>query len=225
MCFILDPSEDRIHRGTTGPGLWHCYVAVFDGLSSFIRVDGEEEPQQKVQSNDSEIGIDDPDSPSNSGRYVGSGTLDGLTLGSDHLFDMSLCYGEIDGECGQGAISELAVFKGRMDLSDITMLESYLMKKHGIPSVKWRSEFISSQNKSRLQPIRIGNQWEEDEWKRQANALISQRPPWDLVGDPVPLRVAANHHTVAWQRADCITGTPLRVSRIGHKLGNGSSDW
>jgi hypothetical protein len=220
-----DPSEDCIHRGTIGPGLWHCYVAVFDGRSSFIRVDGEEEPQQTSQHQDVEPGLNDSDDPNNAGRLVGSGVLDGLTIGSDHHFDMSLCYGEIDGDCGQGAISELAVFKGRMHLSDITKIESYLMKKHGIPSVQSQKEFVAVENESRSKPICIGDQWEEDEWRRQAHALISQRPPWDLDGEPVPLRVAANHNSVAWQRVDEITGTPLRVSRIGHKNGNGSSDW
>ena len=156
---------------------------------------------------------------------VGSGILDGLTIGSDHHFDMSLCYGEMDGECGQGAISELAIFKGRMDMDDITKLEDYLMKKHGICSAQKQKQFTVDKNDARTKPIKIGNLREEDEWRRQAHALIAQRPPWDLVGDPVPLRVAANHYSVAWQRIDEITGMPLRVSRIGHKTGNGSSDW
>ena len=212
----IDPGEDRIHRGTLGPGLWHCYVAVFDGQSSIIRVDGEQEPQQTSQQDS-----DDQDS----GKMVGSGILDGLTIGSDHHFDMSLCYGEMDGECGQGAISELAIFKGRMDMDDITKLEDYLMKKHGICSAQKQKQFTVDKNDARTKPIKIGNLREEDEWRRQAHALIAQRPPWDLVGDPVPLRVAANHYSVAWQRIDEITGMPLRVSRIGHKTGNGSSDW
>lgn len=206
-----------------GPGLWHCYVAVFDGQSSFIRVDGEEEPQTTSQHEGSQSSH--ADHPSNASKLVGSGVLDGLTIGSDHHFDMSLCYGEIEGECGQGAISELAVFKCRMDLSDIIELETYLMNKHGIASAQKQKDFISNNNESRNKPIRIGNRWEEDEWRRQAHALISQRPPWDLIGNPVPLRVAANHNTVAWQRVDEITGRPMRVSRIGHKTGNGSSDW
>jgi hypothetical protein len=33
---IDDPQEECIHRGVTGPGLWHCYVAVFDGKNSVI---------------------------------------------------------------------------------------------------------------------------------------------------------------------------------------------
>ena len=197
---------------------------MFDGKSSIIRVDGEQEPQQ-ISQHQHEKGCNDSDDPSDAGKLVGSGVLDGLTIGSDHHFDMSLCYGEMDGECGQGAISELAVFKGRMDTTDIIKLEGYLMKKHGICSAKKQREFISEKNEARMQPIKIGNQREEDEWRRQAHALITQRPPWDLVGDPVPLRVAANHTSVAWQRVDEITGMPLRVSRIGHKTGNGSSDW
>ncbi|KAL3793330.1 hypothetical protein HJC23_003840 [Cyclotella cryptica] len=222
---IDDPTEDCIHRGKIGPGLWHCYVAVFDGKSSFIRVDGQEELQQTSEHYGLENGTNDADNPAHAGRLVGSTILDGLTIGSDHHFDMSLCYGEIGGECGQGAISELAVFKGRLELSDITTLENYLMKKHGILSVEEQRKFISSKNATRSTPIQIKSHWEEDEWRRQAHALIAQRPPWDLVGKPVPLRVAANHSSVAWQRVDEITGTPMRVSRIGHKTGNGSSDW
>lgn len=226
-CFgdVQDPSEDCIYRGTLGPGLWHCYVCQFDGQSSFIRVDGEEEPQQTSHHNGFAEGSNDADNPRNAGRLVGSGILDGLTIGSDHHFDMSLCYGEIDGECGQGAISELALFRGRMELTDITKLESYLMNKHGILSAAKQREMICNKNETRVKPMRIGNQWEEDEWRRQAHALIAQRPPWELVGEPVPLRVAANHNSVSWQRVDEITGTPLRVTRIGCKNGNGSSDW
>lgn len=214
-----------MYRGKLGPGHWHCYVAVFDGKNSLIRIDGEEEPQQTSEHFGLEREHTDADNPDNAGRLVGSGILDGLSIGSDHHFDMSLCYGEIDGECGQGAISELAVFKGRLDLSDITTLESYLMKKHGILSAQEQKNFIADQNNNRTKPIQIGNRWEEDEWRRQAHALIVQRPPWDLDGKPVPLRVAANNNSVAWQRVDDITGAPLRVPRIGHKTGNGSSDW
>ena len=31
-----EPQEDCIYRGSTGPGRWHCYVAVFDGANSCI---------------------------------------------------------------------------------------------------------------------------------------------------------------------------------------------
>mmetsp|Transcript_45730 Transcript_45730/g.97230 ORF Transcript_45730/g.97230 Transcript_45730/m.97230 type:complete len:742 (-) Transcript_45730:14-2239(-) len=224
---IDDPTEDCICRGCTGPGLWHCYVAIFDGKDSVIRVDGCNEPKRTrehcgMAASDEED--DSADNPVNSGKFVGSGALDGLSIGSDHQFDMSLCYGEIEGECGQGAIAELAVFKGRMDDSDIEKLEEYLMEKHGLLSVKQKREFVAEQNFTRMKPLNIECHLQEDEWRRQAHALIEQRRPWNLEGR-VPLRVAANHHSVAWHRTNDITGSAIRISRIGAKSSNGSSDW
>ncbi len=97
-----DTTEDCTYRGRIGPGLWHCYAAVFDGVDSIIRVDGSNEPTQTREEIDDEDDIDDADKACNASKYVGSGSLDGLTIGSDHQFDMSLCYGEIEGESGQG---------------------------------------------------------------------------------------------------------------------------
>ena len=99
---IDDTTEDCTYRGRIGPGLWHCYSAVFDGENSIIRVDGSNEPTQTREDFDDEDDIDDADKVCNTSKYVGSGSLDGLTIGSDHQFDMSLCYGEIEGESGQG---------------------------------------------------------------------------------------------------------------------------
>jgi len=80
---------DNIVRGQLGPGMWHCYVAVFDGEKSVIRIDGVEES----------LTYDSMISPS----FLAC--LDGITIGSDHDFDMSLCFGQgSDGE-GEGAIS------------------------------------------------------------------------------------------------------------------------
>ena len=229
---VEDPSDDCIHHGATGPGLWHCYTAIFDGKDSIIRVDGCTEPKRTredyglVQMDDDEEDSDDADSPANAGRFVGSGILDGLSIGSDHQFDMSLCYGETDdGDSGQGSISELAVFHGRMPDADIERLERYLMKKHGILSIKEKSAFVAKSNSTRMKPINIDCQIQEDEWKRHAHALIEQRRPWKLDGISVPLRVAANHHSVAWRRTNDITGQSVRITRIGAKNSNGSSDW
>lgn len=222
-----DPTEECIHRGCVGPGLWHCYVAIFDGKDSVIRVDGEREPQRTRD----HYGLpevtdkDDADHTSNASRCVGSGVLDGLSIGSDHQFDMSLCYGEIEGECGQGAIAELCVFNGRMEQPDIERLETFLMAKHGILSVKEKLKFVADENSPRMKPINTDCHLEEDGWRRQAHQLIEQDRPWDIDGMSVPLRVAANHHSVAWERANVITGLPIRVSRIGAKKSNGSSDW
>jgi hypothetical protein len=230
---IDQPTEDCIHRGCTGPGLWHCYTAVFDGANSLIRVDGCNEPKRTrehygLSMSDIEEGEeddDDADNISRTGRFVGSGFLDGLSIGSDHLFDMSLCYGEIEGVCGQGAIAEIAVFKGRLDDCDIMKIEQHLMEKHGILSVEERETFVARENSNRMKPINIACHLQEDEWRRQAHALIEQRSPWNLVGSAVPLRVATNHHSVAWHRTNEITGSQVKSARIGAKNSNGSSDW
>ena len=188
-----EPDENIISRGLLGPGTWHCYVAVFDGESSTIRVDGITEPQTET----------DVCIPRNTPG------LDGLTIGSDHVFDMSLCYGGGDEGEGEGAISELAVFKGRLPLEDIQRMEKYLMKKHGISPCDDPHE-----------------RWQEDEWRRQSYALIAQPPPYRVRGEPVPLRVAANHRSVAWHRSCEVTGKEIAVSRIGCRAyAAGSSDW
>ena len=188
-----EPDENIISRGLLGPGTWHCYVAVFDGESSMIRVDGITEPQTET----------DVCIPRNTPG------LDGLTIGSDHVFDMSLCYGGGDEGEGEGAISELAVFKGRLPLEDIQRMEKYLMKKHGISPCDDPHE-----------------RWQEDEWRRQSYALIAQPPPYRVRGEPVPLRVAANHRSVAWHRNCEVTGKEIAVSRIGCRAyAAGSSDW
>eukprot|EP00985_Skeletonema_marinoi_P026203 scaffold20114_cov178-Skeletonema_marinoi.AAC.2 len=222
---VDDTTEDCTYRGRMGPGLWHCYTAVFDGQNSIIRVDGSNEPSQTREDFDDEDDIDDADKACNASKYVGSGSLDGLTIGSDHQFDMSLCYGEIEGESGQGAIAELAIFKGRMEQDDIEQVEKHLMEKHGILSAKEKVEYITKENSNRSKPINIESHWQEDEWTRQAHALIDQRPPWKLVSEPIPLRVLANHPTVVWQRVSQITGVPMRIARIGARKSNGSSDW
>jgi hypothetical protein len=211
--------DSRVIRGSLGPGRWHLYTAIFDGRNSTIRIDGVDEP---IQLPNYTSALDDVP------------ILDGLTIGSDHLFDMSLCFGEgSDGE-GQGSISELAVFKGRMDEQDIFMFEKYLMKKHGIihgsygysrqdisnaaPSLHGDSEGNDVRNKA-------PDQWHEYQWIKDVELLMSQTPPCSPSGGSIPLRMAARHRSVAWQRCCEVTGKPLRVSRIGSKMSNGSSDW
>jgi len=182
------PPEKFIHRGTIGPGDWHCYTIVMDGENTKIRVDGRCEGGASI------------------GGGCGGGVLDGLTIGSDHHYDFPLCDGgALEGE-GEGTIGEIAVFKGRMDETDIKCVERQLMADHSIIAA---TEMASI----------------EDEWKRQAQALIAQPYPWNLVGKPVPLRVAARHQSVAWYRTNKVTGEVLHVPRIGSKLGTGSSDW
>ena len=202
-------------------------------MDLIIRIDGCTEPKRTRQSyygsaaaGDDDEDSDDADNPSNASRFVGSGILDGLSIGSDHQFDMSLCYGEIEGESGQGSIAELVVFKGRMPDCDIELLEKYLMKKHGLLSVQEKKDYIAKENSNRMKPLDIeACHLQEDEWKRHVHALIEQRRPWKLDGLNVPLRVAANHHSVAWRRTNDITGQRMRITRIGAKNSNGSSDW
>ena len=126
---------------------------------------------------------------------------------------------------GFRAIAELAIFKGRMDDADIEQIESHLMKKHGLLTAKEKVEYCRKENSNLSKPINIEDHWQEDDWSRQAHALIDQRPPWKLVSEPIPLRVLANHPSVVWKGVSSITGVPLRITRIGAKKSNGSSDW
>mmetsp|Transcript_36319 Transcript_36319/g.53085 ORF Transcript_36319/g.53085 Transcript_36319/m.53085 type:complete len:462 (+) Transcript_36319:3-1388(+) len=234
--------EEDIYRGKMGPGLWHCYTVVFDGEESMIRVDGMQEPLQNGWLQEKGDDMDEkegnlntmshsshsfPTSAASSQR--GLATLDGLTIGSDHIFDMTLCCGDAaDGE-GDGAIAELVAFKGRMDLSDVDCIERYLMAKHGIPTVSslnmTMNNNAANHSENSKQHTYPHSHWQEDEWKRQAHALIEQPPPWKIANQAVPLRVAANHRSVAWHRTNDVTGKVLRVPRIGSKKSTGSSDW
>lgn len=190
-----EPPEECVYRGQRGPGLWHCYVCVFDKEDSVIRIDGSTEPLEKGCCQDSPpVAI-----------------MDGLTIGSDHCFDMSLCLGDASIEEGEGAISELAVFKGRLPDTDIEQLEDHLMRKHGI---------VKSKPAERASLVR------EDKWKRQGRALIAQPPPWSMrAPSGIPLPIMARDRDVSWHRINAVTGKDVRVSRIGSKFSHGSSDW
>jgi len=188
-------------RGQLGPGIWHCYVAIFDGNQSIIRIDGVEESTTCASTIPSSF----------------QACLDGITIGSDHSFDMSLCFGQgSDGE-GEGALSELAFFKGRLHANDIMSLESHLMAKHGIPfPVKPRKE-------------RINN----DYYSRLAHKLMDRSPSCanrnkDCGNNdiPVPLRYMTELRQVAWQQRNMVTGRRLSIQRIGDKFRKGSiSEW
>jgi hypothetical protein len=186
---MSDAAEDEIFRGRTGPGRWHCYTAIFDGKDSMVRVDGFSESQ-----------------PGSHQQSCGNGSLDGLTIGSDHTFHLSLCFGGGSEGEGEGAISELAIFKGRLPIEDIVTIETHLMKKHG----------ISKANESSCA---------EDEMRRKIHALITQPPPWSNECAPTPLRLAAQHPSVAWVKVNPVTGNPIAVKRIGCKSTALSSDW
>jgi hypothetical protein len=250
---VMDADEAMIRRGHLGPGSWHCYVAVFDGDATRIRIDGVEE---KVQSDDTCVPASIRGTPLEKVRHA---MLDGLTIGSDHCFGMSLCCGQSGkrGE-GEGAIAELAVFHGRFDQLDINVLEQTLMDKHGIvprggSSTHHTNSDCSSRGGSDLVTT-SNNQdaafyWQENEFHRRAHCLYNQGlqphqirqemrakgqghairydyPRPDKYPDPqVPLRFMARHEAVAWKQMDPVTGEPRQISKIGSRLGGSSSDW
>ena len=198
-----DDKEDSGHvcRGQLGPGSWHLYCAVYDGENSRIRIDGVEEP----------VTCDTSIPPSF------QACLDGLTIGADHTFDMSLCFGQgSDGE-GEGAMTEFAVFKGKLDDIDIETLELQLMDKHGI------SRPDRPQSEIAL----------DDEYNRLAHSLLVE--PWiyeakmntegPVLPHPVPLRYLARLRQVAWKQFNPVTGEAMTVQRIGSKAANDSSEW
>lgn len=194
---------DYVHVGRLGPGRWHCYVAVIDGSESTIRIDGSPESMTHYINDDAR---------------AGPPVLDGLTIGSDHCFNMSLCFGEGAPGEGEGSISELVVFQGRLPLCDLEALEDHLMQKHGITPTTKRAATADS-DADLLQ--------QEDEWKRLSRALIEQSAPYDsiVVPEGVPLRVVANDPSVSWHRNNAVTGERIQVARIGSRLSQGSSDW
>ncbi len=197
---VIDQDHDdvpvgQVCRGSLGPGTWHCYVAVFDGVESSIRIDGEAEIVRCNVPMASETAF-----------------LDGITIGADHTFDMSLCFGQgSDGE-GEGAIAELAVFKGKFDQRDIEVMERRLMTKYGIPSAE----------------VPESERTEENRYHRVAHAMLSNPPGHKLFltsQQRIPLRYMTKHRMVSWRQTNPVTGEPVRVQRIGSKFGESSSDW
>jgi hypothetical protein len=190
-----DELPTNVCRGTLGPGSWHCYVAVFDGVNSKIRIDGEHERVRCSFPTTSETPF-----------------LDGLTIGADHTFDMSLCFGQgSDGE-GEGAIAELAVFKGKLDQQDIEIMERTLMAKYGILPPTLPELMRTDENK----------------FFRLAHAMLSHPPGHRLFlknKQHIPLKYMTKHRSVAWRQSNPVSGEPIRVERIGTKLGESSSDF
>eukprot|EP00536_Pseudo-nitzschia_multiseries_P000470 jgi/Psemu1/178900/e_gw1.6.32.1 len=201
-----DDDDECAHvvRGHFGPGMWHCYAAVFDGERSAIRIDGVEESTHGASTIPSSF----------------RACLDGITIGSDHVYDMTLCFGEgSDGE-GEGAISELVFFKGHLQAADIESLESHLMAKHGIPKpFKSRNERVN-----------------DDYYSRLAHSLMDEAPSTgvnrkrkqgeDVKAKSVPLRYMTKLRQVAWEQIDKVTGRPRAIRRIGASLRKGSvSEW
>eukprot|EP00547_Thalassionema_nitzschioides_P005283 CAMPEP_0194218770 /NCGR_PEP_ID=MMETSP0156-20130528/24514_1 /TAXON_ID=33649 /ORGANISM="Thalassionema nitzschioides, Strain L26-B" /LENGTH=577 /DNA_ID=CAMNT_0038948237 /DNA_START=171 /DNA_END=1904 /DNA_ORIENTATION=+ len=186
---------DYLYKGKRGPGEWYCYVAIIDGPCSTIRINGADESVSHFRNEAFET--------------EELALLDGLTIGSDSSFDMPLCFGEGAIGEGDGAISELVVFQGRLHQNDIKALETHLMEKHGITATQGTRQFLQ----------------QEDEWRRSSRALIEQAAPFEMVTSGIPLRSVANDYTVAWDRTSKVTGEKINVARIGSRMSTGSSDW
>lgn len=220
-------NEFNIIRGEIGPGLWHCYTAIFDGKHSIIRIDGEQETITQGESAHDSI-LNHPL------------VLDGLTIGSDHCFEMSLCFGEGSEGEGEGSISELAVFKGRLCTLDLIQMEDYLMSKHGIIhghktkqvddllsgtcSSYYGSRANNEYQESQFHQIKTDDRLQIDRFRRDSHALMVKSAPFELKS-PVPLSMLAKHRSVAWIQNNTVTGKPVEVKRIGSKPSTGSSDW
>ena len=215
--------QECIHRGSRGPGLWHCYTAVIRPEGSMLRIDGQDEPMANTTTATTTLSSSTSTYPSTLVPL-----LDGLTIGSDHTFDMSLCFGQGDGDGeGEGAIAELVVFRGVLPKDDLQTLERHLMAKHGVPVPPIGSRLLFQQ---------------QDEDRRRAHALLLAQPRQqiprqgqhrrDVMDDTkndnksrVPLSFVAQDPSVSWHRRHPVTGEPVRVSRIGSMYSNGSSDW
>ncbi|GMI48245.1 hypothetical protein TrCOL_g12351 [Triparma columacea] len=186
-----NPPEEHMVKGKSRPGRWHVYTCVFDGESSTLRVDGQVE------------------GTGGDGVSVGEGMLGGMTIGSDHFFNMSLCDGgagmQLDNGEGRGAIAEVGAFKGRLGEGDIKTIEERLMKKHG----------ISPGTASSLSA---------DTHAFHAHSLIAQPLPWSL-SRRVPLKFAAQEKSVVWKRNDPVTGEKVVISRIGTNKTGSDSEW
>lgn len=214
--FSDDDHFGQICRGRLGPGVWHCYVAVFDGEKSLIRMDGVPEPTTWETM--------DPLLPEC------KTWLDGLTIGSDHSFDMSLCFGNgSDGE-GEGAMAELAVFKGQLDLADLEAVESHLMKKHGIPHPhRDVDEVAVDDNFSRKARALLAQSFATDVPVAHAYREESTLSSFSNRGLPddrgVPLRYMTKLRQVAWKQISPVTGAAIVVPRIGARQAPSDSEW
>jgi hypothetical protein len=192
-------SEDEVlptevYRGAMVPGRWHLYTTIFDGTTSSIRIDG----------------VDAEGEPTK-GKGCGTGKLDGLTLGSDHYFNMSLCDGnggepQTGGGEGEGALAEVVAFKGVMAQDDVLCLEKYLMEKHRLVQ--------GSVDRTTDQSL-----------YRDAHAHIAGGLP-ARYERRMPLKYAVRERSVAWHRVNPTSGDLCSTSRIGtNRKGSGSSDW
>ena len=146
---------------------------------------------------------------------------------------MSLCCGNGSGGEGEGAIAELAIFQGRLDLTDIQILERQMMVRNGIPALpKEAFNATSKVDGSDSSSLLL---WRENDWARKAQALFflnelnvsaaSTKDDGDVPLQQVPLRFLSRHRSVAWKQSNPVTGEPIHIKRIGCKAGASSSDF
>ena len=200
----VDRDPELLIQGQLGPGSWHCYVAVFDGCDSRIRIDGIDEPTETFPSDDL--------SPQQ--LKPTHAMLDGLTIGSDHCFGLTLCNGQ--GPGGEGAIAEVAVFHGHMHDIDIERIERKLMAKHSIELPA--PDFRESNELERKAHTLLGHDVRSN---TNAKRLSNKQQP-----AAVPLRFLTRNAAVAWDQTDPVTGAPRRIRKIGAKnKDNNTSDW
>ena len=134
--------------------------------------------------------------------------LDGLTIGSDHCFGMSLCCGNGSGGEGEGAIAEIAVFHGRLDLLDLQVLERQMMKRHGIPSVG--SSCCSAKDQDRVTATATNLRQEqvrkENDWVRLAHALFLLPPSSEDELQQQQQQTQKQRSTIAFPYSSSISG-------------------
>jgi len=99
---VGDESPAKLLRGATrSTGSWHVYTAIFDGGRSEMFVDGRCE---------------------GSGKNVGTGPLDGLTIGCDHSGVFHL----------KGAVAELRLFHCHLQMDERSRTEAALALRYGL---------------------------------------------------------------------------------------------
>ena len=198
-----DPSPSSILSGTTQPGDWHVYTAVFNGDQSELYVDGRREgvPVAGDGAGGGRAGMTmaAPQQHAN----AGVGALDGLTIGTDHRNDFPL--GSVVEGNLPGVMAELAVFGCVLNPADRRRVERKLMLDHGIELPSAAREVERARH-------------------AQAHAMISERAP-GRAHPQIGLRYLTRHNDVRWTIAHPVTGAKIRPKRIGVRETDVSSGW
>lgn len=179
-----EPAFHSVLMGSTQPGEWHVYSAVFNHGQSELYVDGVREGTA-------------------SNSNVGTGLLDGLTLGTDHRNDFAL--GSMVEGSLPGVIAEMALFGTVLPDSDRRRIEYRLMRRHGIA--------VPSAEREKKRML-----------EKRANTMLLERAPGRR-HSRCPLKYLARHNLVSWAIQHPITGAKVRPKRIGVRETAESSDW